>query len=305
MEEPTTVRFQYYDNNMEEKYSEPYIIKINLSEDKNNSYRLEDIEEARIEIITNCNFRTIEERLYYYMFNKDRDIFFKQDDDISPYISIKNKNIKPKELIMINCTTFARKICEILKKDILTYENQNKNSANNMEVRRILRYLPKNFNVDLFAEEFITMNGITYLIKIIKYNKGNSRVYALRSIDKLLDFESSKKFLENNDILEILFEIANNDDTKGKLYSIKILIKLIDKNEEKIKYIIDIANKYSTSDKINRKIFEGIINNLSVNNLVMELKSFSSIFIKIITNYCKEKKIERILLQLRSMGINC
>ena len=305
MEEPITVRFQYYDNNMEEKYSEPYIIKINLSEDKNNTYRLEDIDEARIEILTNCNFRTIEERLYYYMFNKDRNRFFKQDDDISPYISIKNKNIKPKELIMINCTTFARKICEILKKDILTYENQNYNSSNNMEVRRIMRYLSENFNVDLFAEKFITMNGITYLIKIIKYNKGNSKVYALESIDKLLDFVNSKKFLENNDILEILFEIANNDDTKGKLYSIKILIKLIDKNEEKIKYIIDIANKYSTSDKINRKIFEGIINNLSVYNLEMELKSFSSIFIKIITNYCKEKKSERILLQLRSMGINC
>ena len=269
MEEPITVRFQYYDNNMEEKYSEPYIIKINLSEDKNNTYRLEDIDEARIEIITNCNFRTIEERLYYYMFNKDRNRFFKQDDDISPYISIKNKNIKPKELIMINCTTFARKICEILKKDILTYENQNYNSSNNMEVRRIMRYLSENFNVDLFAEKFITMNGITYLIKIIKYNKGNSKVYALESIDKLLDFVNSKKFLENNDILEILFEIANNDDTKGKLYSIKILIKLIDKNEEKIKYIIDIANKYSTSDKINRKIFEGIINNLSVYNLEM------------------------------------
>ena len=102
---------------------------------------------------------------------------------------------------MENCTTYAEQICEKLKQEIQTYKKDEElieegESKNNLtseskknEIRMILRYLANNFENDLFAEEFISNNGIQYLDTIIQYNTGNIRNYALQGLSKLLYFQ--------------------------------------------------------------------------------------------------------------------
>ena len=313
---PITVRFEFMNANEELDLSPPY--KVYLSVEKN---KFEDFDEARINIINSCDFRTPEERCYYYMFNKSRKTFIKKEDNISIYINnetnIKDKKDKNEkeanELIMVNCKNFAEQICDILHKETLTYSNkdsesENKassNSSNIIEVRRILRYLEDNFKIDFFAEEFINLNGISYLDKIIRYNSGNMKAYALQSIRKLLDFQSAYEyFYQKIEILSTFFEIAMQNDQeniKAPLYALDILIKIIGQSEERAMYIIDVAEKYAR--RTHTKLFYQIINNLSEHNLETELRLKSLIFINMIINYCHPSKLPRILIELKDIGI--
>ena len=315
---PITVRFEFFNANEELDLSPPY--KVNLSVMNNH---FEDFDEARITIINSCDFRTAEERCFYYMFNKTRKTFIKKEDDISEYIpdkkvavkDKKEKSIKEaKELIMVNCKNFAEQICDILHNETLTYvnknsENEDKGStpvnSNVVEVKRILRYLEDNFKMDFFAEEFINLNGISYLDKIIKYNSGNMKAYALQSIRKLLDFQSAYEyFYQKIELLSTFFNIAMKNDQeniKAPLYALDLLIKIIGQSEERAMYIIDVAEKYAK--KTHTKLFNQIINNLSESNLEIELKLKSLIFINMIINYCHPSKLPRILIELNDIGI--
>ena len=97
---PITVRFEFMNANEELDLSPPY--KVYLSVEKN---KFEDFDEARINIINSCDFRTPEERCYYYMFNKSRKTFIKKEDNISIYIN-NETNIKLKLFFLFFCLTF-------------------------------------------------------------------------------------------------------------------------------------------------------------------------------------------------------
>ena len=242
---PINVRFEYINADEELVLSEKNTV--NLSVENN---RFEDIEETRITIINNCDFRTLEERFNYYMFDKDKKMFLKKNDDISPYIyhppnpkdkKVKKEKIEPKDLIMVNYKNFAEQICDILHKETLTYEkkdsiesNENKHtsiSPNATEVKRILNFLKEYFKNDYFSEEFIKNNGITSLVKIIQHNKGNMRSYGLQSISKLLDCQNAYEyFYKKLDILSNLYEIAVTEDAesiKVGSHALDLIIKII------------------------------------------------------------------------------
>ena len=61
---PIKIQFEFLNANEEMELSKEYTVKI-LSQ-KNQS---EDFETNRIKIINSCDFRTPEERFYYYMFD--------------------------------------------------------------------------------------------------------------------------------------------------------------------------------------------------------------------------------------------
>ena len=67
---PIKIQFEFLNANEEMELSKEYTVKI-LSQ-KNQS---DDFETNRIKIINNCDFRTIEERFYYYMFDRTKKIF--------------------------------------------------------------------------------------------------------------------------------------------------------------------------------------------------------------------------------------
>ena len=264
----------------------------------------ENFEEARLTIIKDCNFKTSEERLYYFMFDKRRKIFLEKKDEINSYMPItKGKNYKKnheqEDLIMVNVKLFSKQICDILNKETLSYSKKNKvkdinenTRENENEIRRIMRYLTKYLNNNYFTEEFINNNGISYLEKIIKYNTGNLRAYALENLSLLLDFEIPYKYFNLNiGFFSIIFYIANenNQDSSNIIkFALDLMIKIIFYDKTKIMFIIEVAEKYTKENNTN--LFQGIVDNLEQNNVDIELRLKSLVFINSIINYCEDSK---------------
>ena len=298
---PIKIQFEFLNANEEMELSQEYTVKI-LSQ-KNQS---DDFETNRIKIINNCDFRTIEERFYYYMFDRTKKIFLTKDTDLTPFI-------KSNKIIMENCKTFAEQICEKLREETLTYKKKEttegqtpQNSPNEQsktEIRGILRYLSNNFKTDLFAEEFISNNGIQYLDTIIQNNTNNLRTYALMGITELLNFQSAFDYFDKKkEILATLYEIFMDcESLKAVQYAISIIVKIIGTDEGKTMYILDVAEQYSK--KTHTKMFSQVAYYLSEINKDTELKKNTLLFINVIMNYCHPSKLSTIVIQLRDLGI--
>ena len=313
---PINVRFEYLNKDEELVLSDRYTVKLIVDNNK-----FEDIEEARITIINKCNFRTFEERFNYYMFDKNKLSFLKKDDDISCYIALppnpknkknkKEKKVEPKDLIMINCNYFAEHICDILQKETSTYTDSEEskgasiNSTQNMEIKRTINYLKDYFKNEYFAEFFIRYNGITYLDKIIRHNRGNMRAYGLQSISKLFDYEKAYEyFYKKLELLSNLYEIAVTEDReniKATSHSLDLIIKIIGNSEERTMYVIDVGEKYAK--KTHTKLFQAIVNNLKEKNLETDIKLKSILFINTVINFCHPSIVSRIIIQLQETGI--
>lgn len=299
---PIKIQFEFLNANEEMELSKEYTVKI-LSQ-KNQS---DEFETNRIKIINSCDFRTFEERFYYYMFDRTKKIFLTKDTDLSPYIK------SNKVIIMENCRTFAEQICEKLREETLTYKKKDgpedptqsnpSTEKKKTEVRAILRYLVDNFKTDLFAEEFISNNGIQYLDTIIQNNTNNFRTYALMGMTELLNFQSAFDYFDKKkEILATLYEIFMDcESLKAVQYAISIIVKIIGTDEAKTMYILEVADQYSK--KTHTKMFGQIAYYLSEINKDTELKSNTLLFINVIMNYCDPSKLPTILIQLRDVGI--
>ena len=298
---PIKIQFEFLNANEEMELSKEYTVKI-LSQ-KNQS---DDFETNRIKIINNCDFRTFEERFYYYMFDRNKKIFLTKDTDLTPFI-------KSNKIIMENCKTFAEQICEKLREETLTYKKKENtegqtpqntpNEQSKTEIRGILRYLSNNFKTDLFAEEFISNNGIQYLDTIIQNNTNNLRTYALMGITELLNFQSAFDYFDKKkEILATLYEIFMDcESLKAVQYAISIIVKIIGTDEGRTMYILDVAEQYSK--KTHTKMFSQVAYYLSEINKDTELKKNTLLFINVIMNYCHPSKLSAIVIQLRDLGI--
>ena len=127
------------------------------------------------------------------MFNKSKKKFLTQNSDFIPYIKMNSP------VILINCYTYAEQILEKIKEESKNLSLSTENALTMKEIKKkemtlVLSCLGNNFLVDIFAEEFIFKNGIEYLIIIIKNNDGDTKMYALEGINKLLSFENAFVF---------------------------------------------------------------------------------------------------------------
>ena len=118
---PINVRFQYQNADDEQVLSDRFTVYLSIINKK-----FEDFEEARVNIINSCDFRTPEERCYYSMYDENKKLLMKKNDDLSSYIKVpknpkdkKAVEVEPRDLIMINCKTFAEHICDFLYKETL------------------------------------------------------------------------------------------------------------------------------------------------------------------------------------------
>ena len=308
---PINIRFQYKNADDEEVLSDKFTVNLSIIDNK-----FEDFEEARVNIINSCDFRTPEERCYYSMYDEKKKLLMKSNDDLSSYIKVpknsKDKNvaeIEPRDLIMINCKTYAEYICNFLYKETLKYQNEQnsnaKSGSNITELKRILNYLDRNFEIELFSAEFIENNGISYLDKIIRFNKGNIRSYGLKSISKLLNFQNAfEYFYKKLELLSTLFNVAITDDIENiqaNVLSLDILIKIIGQSEERTMHIVDVAEKYAK--KTHTKLLQGIVNNFKEKYLYIDNKLKSLVFINTIITYCHQSILPRILIKLKDTGI--
>ena len=294
---PIQIQFEFLNANEEMELSKPYDVTYQPQE---------EFDVNRLNMINQCDFRTQEERIYYFMFDRTKKIFLRNNQEIASYYKLN------KVIIMENCKTFCEQIIEKLREETLNYKKKDVDPAGQEELRKsqinevriILRYLEANFQVDLFAEEFISNNGIHYLDTIMQYNVGHIRTYALQGLSKLLDFQSAFDYFDKKkEILSNLYNILMvNDKINSSHFAFDIMIKIIGNSEDKTMYVLDAAEKFAK--KTHTKIFSQIVYNfLSEINKEVNLKILALAFINIIMNYCHPSKLPRILIQLRDAGI--
>ena len=295
-----TVKFEFLDNEGNIELSELFYVVIEIDS--------ENFDINRIQIIKECKFGSEEERYYYYMFDNIKHTFFTKNTDLTPYINTE------KPIIMKNCKVYAEqiaeqlreeteKIKEIEKNDKLGKQSTTPENSENEELKMILSYLKNGLQNDLFCEMFIVSNGIQYLDDVIKYNEGNIREYALQIMSELLNFQSALDSCDQNkEILLNLYQILTSDENiNNSILAIDIIILMIRTNEEKISYLIDIAEKYSK--KTNALMFSQILKYLSSKYNETKLKTSVLMLINMVMTFSHPKKLLRVFIHLRDAGI--
>ena len=307
---PIKVKFEYYNAKGDTLYSPDFDVTINLSPGA--------FEENNITIQNECKkFKTKEERIYYYMFDPKLEVFLTNCDELRDFA--KNK----KTVVMKNCTVFSKQIIEQLREEETRYKlgkNLDIKEEGNIDITRVetlsaiddkyksrilktVFNLKKNyFDIDMFAEEFISYEGIKYLISFLQYTSGNIRAYAVEALSKLLVFQSSSDYIQKKkEIIDALYEILIKSDTINcSLFTLNTLIAIISQDEEKAMYLIDVAEKYAK--KSVTPVFSQVISLLS-GSKDTNLKSSALFFINVLLNFCDSFRLPKLIIQFKEAGI--
>ena len=285
---PIKVQFEYLNDNEILVLSKEYKINISLLDNA-------DFQTNKEKILTNSNFKTEKERNVYHMFNKSSNKFLVKNSDFIPYI----KNNSP--IILINCYRYANEIIEKIKEEIKDTNLALEKPLPIIEIKKkeielILSCLENNLQVDIFADEFLFKNGMEYLIIFIKNNDGNIRKYSLKSIDRLLSFQSAFDFFEKNQFLlsNLYDSFIENKDINCAYPFFDIIVKLIGGNEERTMDLVD---------KMDDNFYVKTINYLSEDNKEDNVKNYTLFFINMILNFSKTYKHLILLYNFTKSGV--
>ena len=321
------VKYEYFTEKNEQKFSKNFEAKVNLAQD--------NFEENLVNINKTCNFRKPEDRYYYYMYDLDKNLFITHYKDFLELVKAK------KVLVMRNCSAYSKHIIDRLREEEQRYKlgknvNVNnstvENNENNLEktntnkiteantikeenlkrkdtvtssgeknLNLMLTQFKKNLSCDIFAEEFISYEGIKYLVSFLENTTGNIRKLSLEALNKLLDYQSSNDYINKNDeIIVTLYEILmKGGDINSNKYAINILMTIISQDQAKAKYLLDVAEEYAK--KSVTKIFSQIINFFRGNEL--ELRTKTLILINVLLNFCEAERFPILEKQLKEAGI--
>lgn len=281
------VQFEYSNDNDVVNLSREFKINISLDEKT-------DFEINKRKILKESNFQTQEQRNNYHMFNKSKKKFLTKNSDFISYINTNSP------VILINCYEYCDNVIRKLNEETNIFFNKGKSIGSN-EIKRKefineLSCLENNFDVDIFANEFIYKKGVEFLLSLIKDYCGEIRLYALKGLDKLLSFESVIKFFNNNeDNMNVLFNtfIGNNEfEIVFPLYD--IILQLIGGNQEKIINLTNMCDKY---------FFQKTIKFLGEENIGNQAKNYILFFINIILNFSNEKRHNELIIEIINAGI--
>ena len=281
------VQFEYSNDNDVVNLSREFKINISLDEKT-------DFEINKRKILKESNFQTQEQRNNYHMFNKSKKKFLTKNSDFISYINTNSP------VILINCYEYCDNVIRKLNEETNIFFNKGK-SIGSDEIKRKefineLSCLENNFDVDIFANEFIYKKGVEILLSLIKDYCGEIRLYALKGLDKLLSFESVIKFFNNNeDNMNVLYNtfIGNNEfEIVFPLYD--IILQLIGGNQEKIINLTNMCDKY---------FFQKTIKFLGEENIGNQAKNYILFFINIILNFSNEKRNNELIIEIINAGI--
>ena len=309
-EKKINVKFEYLNEKGETNYSKEYSVTLNLGED--------DEVQFRLKIYNTCSdFKTKEERFYYYMFDPQLNLFITNIDEI------KDKKI----IIMKNCSVFAKQIIEQIREEESRYKLgknlnvgmddgsdqlkkvdttailEDKDKKKSSQILKTIFSLKKNYcDIDLFVEEFISFEGIKYLISFLQYVTGNLRTYGIEALDKILTFESSAEYIKKaREVIESIYEILIKSDTINcSAFTLNTLITIISQDQQQVVYLIDVIEKYAK--KSVTPAFSQIIS-LLYGNKDINIKTKTLLFINVLMNFCDSFKLQKLLKDLKDAGI--
>ena len=278
------VQFEYLNNNDVHELSREYKVKISLDDNT-------DFETNKKKILSQSNFKTINVRNRYHMFDKAKRKFFIKNSDFENYIYTKSN------IVLIDCYEYCEKIIEKLKEELIyMYNNKNFNEIKKKPLLFDLICLENNFEVDIIADEFINKNGMEILLSIIKANRGELRKYSLKGISKLFSFEKAFDFFTKDEKnLNALYQaFIGNNEIEIVLPFCDIIIKLIGGNEEKTMNLITMLDPY---------FYEKMIKFLDEDNKYNDNKNYILLFFNMILNYSNQNKQFELISQITNAGI--
>ena len=123
---PIKIKYEYFNDKGEQKFSKDF--DVNLSLDP------ENFDENEVIILNTCNFRKKEDRIYYHMFDLEKDIFITKASQLKDFK--KNK----KSIVMKSCTVFSKQIIENLREEEARYKsgkNLNVDETNSSDIARL------------------------------------------------------------------------------------------------------------------------------------------------------------------------
>jgi hypothetical protein len=314
MTEEIPIVYEYSNEKGEKIYSEKYYVNLDFNE--------LNYEEISVIINNQCDFGKKEERIFYHMFEPDEEKFLTNLEQFIKYVN------KGKPVVMKSCSNYARSIIQQLREEENRYilgknfdEKESINEQNSKKIiinidedyfssddkksnaEKIILQLENNLNADLFTEEFISHEGIKYLISFAYEATGNIKVYALETLNKLLLFQSSIDYIKKRfELIEVLYEILMRSDSKKcSLCILDILIFIISHNKEKVTLFIDISENYAK--KSNTKIYSQIIV-LLTNNDNVNIKEKVLVFINCLLTFCDSVIYKKVLTQLKEARID-
>ena len=322
------VKYEYFTEKNEQKFSKNFETKVNLAPD--------NFDENLVNINKSCNFRKPEDRYYYYMYDLDKNLFITHHKDFCELVKAKkvlvmrncsaySKHIidrlreeeqryKLGKNVNVNNNTVENnannleksntiKISETstIKEGNLKTKDTTSLSPNEKNLNLMLTQFKKNLSCDIFAEEFISYEGIKYLVSFLENTTGNIRKLSLEALNKLLDYQSSNDYINKNDeIIVTLYEILmKGGDINSNKYAINILMTIISQDQAKAKYLLDVAEEYAK--KSVTKIFSQIVNFFRGNEL--ELRTKTLILINVLLNFCEAERFPILEKQLKEAGI--
>jgi len=237
--------------------------------------------------LENLDYETYEIRKMHHLFNPETQMF------ILNTLELKSRNINL-ILILVNLNSvFILKNCSdeakltVSNLDRLYNEMGAKETENILntsistkatmssnilpDIKTIVFKLKNYLSVDIFAEEFISYEGIRRIIEIIKVTGGNTRSYAINALKSLLVYLNCMEYIkENSDVILELYNILINNDninTINHTLGIFILISNFLK-EESVELIYKAAEEYAK--KMNSKIFQELV--LLINDSSIDIK---------------------------------
>ena len=307
---PLKVKYEYLNGKGETLYSKEFNVNVTLDPQNFNT--------NEAEIFNSCTeFKSKEERVYYHMFDAEKNVFILNAEELKEFVENK------KTVVMKSCTIFSKQIIELLREEQLKYrlgKNVDLKGGNEADLNRInslseidekkktkllmtIFNLKKNyFEVDMFSEEFISYEGIKYLIEYLKYTSGNLRTYSVEALSKLLVYESSSNYIQKRrEIIDAIYEILIKSDTfNSALYTLNCLIGIISQDEERAIYLIDVAEKYAK--KSVTAVFSQVIGFLS-SNKDTNLNTKILLFINILLNFCDSFRLPKLIIEFKEAGI--
>jgi len=184
---------------------------------------------------------------------------------------------------MKNCSLEAKLIVSLLEE---LSSSSKINSGD--DIKKICFKLINYVTVDIFAEEFISYEGIKRLVDIILITNGNTRSYAMYAFKSLLVYMNSIQYMKENPevIFKMYYILINYDNIKTAEHALGIFILICDfMKEEGAKIICEAIDDFAK--KNNSKIFKELA--LIINDESIDVKVNAMTLICFILKYSNEK----------------
>ena len=244
--------------------------------------------------------------------NSDDALFYHLFDTETKKFIVETKTIDSSKVYqMKNTSKYAISTVASLKGILKLFENtDNLNTKEANQLSQIVFFLKNSLEVDSFAEEFISYDGLKCLIEVVEVTKGNTRSYALDSLISLFNFKNANEYIkENPNVVQNMYYIiagiannindaANTATIKNILMIFKILCEYL--KDDGIDIIISAAETYS--EKSGVKPFLEIVGFLAASEYLVKINVISLVT-SMIRNSERKSKQAKVLSYFNEAGL--